>query len=157
MKLRLLVFLLILTLTFSIEKVSAQKWLNWNWVEYSNFSLLTEKGDYTQPHWWWFRPERRPANQAYILLNHTLPYGLPTKDGCIFNPNGKLGKKFTVVKRGITFEYYLYENVGLVAPVGVRGGTVVAQTKGPRITGGAGICGVRYFLPKTPVKVNLPF
>jgi hypothetical protein len=157
MKLKLVTALFVLIATFSTSQkvVLAQNWLNWVWSDYSNSSLLTETGDFTKSWWWWFRPEKRPAT-AYILLNHA-SYGLPTYNGCAFNPNGKLGKKFTVVKRGITFEYFLYENVGIVAPVGVRGGTVVAQTKGPRMTGGSGICGIRYFLPKTPVKVNLPF
>lgn len=157
MKLKVLVFLFLVALLPS-PKAYGQNWLNWVWSDYSNSSLLTQKGDFTQPHWWWFRPERRPAsgNMAYILLNHR-PYGGATYVGCAFNPNGLAGKKFVVVKNGVTFEYSVFENVGLVAPVSLRGGTVVAQTKGPRITGGFGICGVRYFAPRIPVKVTLPF
>jgi hypothetical protein len=157
MKLRLLVFLLILTLTFPIEKVSAQSWLNWNWAEYSNWTLLSKTGDFTQPHWWWFRPEKRPISNAYVLLNHKPNSWVPTYSGCAFNPNGQTGKKYTVTRKGITFEYFLYENVTLVAPVAVNKGKVIAQTKGPRITGGLAVCGVRFYPPGVPVIVKLPF
>jgi hypothetical protein len=144
------------SLMFDSGKAFSQNYLNWVWSDYSNSSLLLEKGDFSMRHWWWFRPERRPSNMSYILMNYG-KYGLPSSNGCAFNPNGMLGKKYTVVKSGITFEYYVYEKVGMVSPVPLRGGTVVAQTKGPRITGGAGICGVRYFAPKVPVKITLPF
>lgn len=159
MKLKVsIVLLLVSVLCVSAPKAHAQNWLNWVWSDYSNSALLTQSGDFTLPHWWWFRPERRPSSgtMAYILLNHR-PYGGATYVGCAFNPNRKVGKRFKVVKNGVTFEYFVFENVGLVAPVSLRGGTVVAQTKGPRITGGFGICGVRYFAPRIPVKVTLPF
>jgi hypothetical protein len=153
------VFALILAIVIfgGTGKVSAQNWLNWNWTDYSNSALLTESGDFTKPWWWWFRPERRPTTMSYVLLNHSPNSWLPTYNGCAFVPNGKIGKKFTFFRQGIEFEYYLYENVGVVGPVSIRGANVIAQTKGPRLTGGFGACGVRLFLPKVPVVVKPPF
>jgi len=155
---RKLVFLILLGLILLMPgKLLAQSWVNWNWVEYSNWTLLSKTGDFTQPHWWWFRPEKRPLNNSYVLLNHKTNSWAPTYSGCAFNPNGQTGKKYTVVRKGITFEYFLYENVSLVAPVVVNKGKVIAQTKGPRMTGGLAICGVRFFPPGVPVVAKLPF
>lgn len=149
-------FLFVLALTLP-NKAIAQSWINWNWVDYSNWPLLSKSGDFTQRHWWWFRPEKRPVNKSYILMNHKTNSWVPTYTGCAFNPNGQVGQKFTIVRMGITFEYFLYESVSVVAPVPVPGGKVIAQTKGPRITGGLAVCGVRYFPPGVPVIAKLPF
>jgi len=127
-----------------------------NWQNESNSALLTETGDFTNAWWWWFRPDKRPVSNPYLLLNHKSNSWSPTYDGCAFNPNGNSGKKYTVTKNGVEYEYYLFEKVVLVAPVQVGGGKVIAQTKGNRITGGLGICGVRYFPYAVPIKIALP-
>jgi len=154
---KILIFFLFALLVTLPNKTFAQNWFNWNWVEYSNWSLLTQSGVFIQPHWWWFRPEKRPSNKAYVLMNYKADSWVPDYAGCAFNPNNQAGKKFTVIRKGITFEYFLYESVTLVAPVPVPGGKVIAQTKGPRITGGLAVCGIRYFPPGVPVIAKLPF
>jgi hypothetical protein len=131
--------------------------LDWDWRKVSNWSLLSKPGNFTDPYWWWFRPEKRPALRPYILMNHQPNSWVPTYKGCAFNPNKQYGKNFTVRRGGFVYEYFVYENTTLVSLVPVSRGVVVAQVRGPRLTGGLGICGVRYFPPGVPVKVNFPF
>lgn len=147
------ILVLILLFIFLAPK-SAWGAANWNWQDYSNSSLISEGGDYSLPWYWWF--SRRPAGKPYLLMNHKPGTWVSTTSGCAFTPNGTIGQKFTTTKNKVSYEYYVYTKVTLVAPVSVPGGSVVAQTKGPQITGGVSLCGVRYFPPGAPVRLTLP-
>ena len=155
MKRSALLLLLLLETMINSPEVSLAA-TNWNWRDYSNSALLTEGGDFSLPWWWWFNQSRRPSSNAYLLMNHKDGTWISTTSNCAFNPNKDLGSKYVVVKNGVTYEYFVYSKVTLVAPGPIPYGSVVAQTKGPRITGGIALCGVRYFPPGVPIKVNLP-
>ena len=134
----------------------AAKATNWNWMDYSNSALLAEGGDYSLAWYWWFNPTRRPAGKAYLLMNHKESGWVSTTSNCAFNPNGVAGQKFVTIKKGVTYEYYVFLRATLVAPLSVPGGTVIAQIRGPRITGGVELCGTRYFPPGVPIKIVIP-
>ena len=143
-----------LVIWFLIAPTLARGAADWNWQNYSNSALLSEGGDYTLPWYWWFT--RRPSDKPYLLMNHKEKSWVSQTSGCAFNPNGAVGQKYTTTKNKVSYEYYVYSKVTLVAPVNVPNGTVVAQTKGLQITGGVSLCGVRYFPYGVPVKLTLP-
>jgi hypothetical protein len=155
MKKVLVVFFLLLLLFPNVVN-GATKVVDWNWTNYSNSALLSEGGGYTLDWYWWFNSNRRPVGKAYLLMNHKESGWVSTTSNCAFNPNGVLGQKFVTIKKGITYEYYVFLRATLVAPLSVPGGTVIAQTKGPKITGGVELCGTRYFPPGVPIKIVIP-
>ena len=156
MKKVLLVVILCVSLLIPRVVLGAPKAANWNWQDYSNSALLSERGDYSLDWYWWFNPNRRPVGKAYLLMNHKESGWVSTTSNCAFNPNGVLGQKFVTIKKGITYEYYIYLKAALVAPISIPGGAIIAQTKGPRITGGLALCGTRYFPPGVPIKIVIP-
>jgi len=155
MKAKKLILVLVLLGLLTPLSVQANT-LNWDWRQVSNWSLLSKTGGFTDPYWWWFRPEKRPAQRPYILMNHRPNSWVPTYEGCAFNPNNQTGKRFVVRRNSFVYEYFVYENITLVTLVPVSRGFVVAQVRGPQLLGGLGVCGVRYFPPGVPVKVTFP-